>query len=88
MSRKILFVPGVLVLLIALFLIVPLALAGEGACDERVNNTFDKLLECVTVEGVRQHQAAFQAIADANGGTRAAGTSGYDASVAYVKETL
>ena len=28
--------------------------------------------------------AAFQAIADANGGTRAAGTPGYDASVDYV----
>ena len=39
------------------------------------------LLECVTLEGVRAHQAAFQAIADANGGTRAAGTDGYDASV-------
>jgi Zn-dependent M28 family amino/carboxypeptidase len=33
---------------------------------------------------VREHQAALQAIANANGGTRAAGTPGYDASVAYV----
>jgi aminopeptidase Y len=38
----------------------------------------------VDVEGVREHQQAFQAIATANGGTRAAGTSGYDASVDYV----
>jgi Zn-dependent M28 family amino/carboxypeptidase len=45
-------------------------------------------LECVTLDGVRSHQAAFQAIADANSGTRAAGTPGYDASVAYVAETL
>ena len=45
----------------------------------RVNNTFNKLLECVTLDGVRSHQAALQAIADANGGTRAAGTPGYDA---------
>ena len=30
----------------------------------------------------------FQAIADANGGVRAAGTPGYDASVDYVAETL
>jgi Zn-dependent M28 family amino/carboxypeptidase len=37
---------------------------------------------------VREHQAAFQEIADANGGTRAAGTPGYDASVDYVVETL
>jgi Zn-dependent M28 family amino/carboxypeptidase len=58
--------------------------AGSAACDNRVNNTFAKLLECVTVDGVRQHQAALQAIADANGGTRASGTPGYDASVDYV----
>ena len=64
------------------------ASAGETACPNRVNNTFDKLLECVTLDGVRAHQAAFQAVADANGGTRAAGTPGYDASVDYVAETL
>ena len=47
------------------------------------------MLECVSVDGVREHQAAFQAIADANGGTRAAGTPGYDASVdGYVIDTL
>jgi len=60
----------------------------QVACDNRTNNTYDKLLECVRLDGVRAHQAAFQAIADANGGNRAAGTSGYDASVDYVIETL
>jgi Zn-dependent M28 family amino/carboxypeptidase len=40
----------------------------------------------VTVEGIREHQAALQQIADANGGNRAAGTPGYDASVAYIVE--
>jgi Zn-dependent M28 family amino/carboxypeptidase len=54
------------------------------SCGSRVNNTFAKLLECVTLEGVRAHQAAFQAIADVNGGTRAAGTTGYEQSVNYV----
>lgn len=68
---------------------LPAAAAGApAACDVRANNTFDKLLQCVTVEGVREHQAAFQAIANANGGIRAAGTPGYDASVAYVAERL
>jgi hypothetical protein len=62
--------------------------AGANACDNRVNNTFEKLLECVTLEGVRTHQAALQAIADANGGTRAAGTPGYADSADYVAETL
>jgi len=66
----------------------PAALAGPESCETRVNNTHAKLLECVTLEGVREHQAAFQAIADANGGTRAAGTPGYDESVEYVVERL
>ena len=68
--------------------LVSTARAGEESCTDRVNNTFDKLLECVTVDGVRAHQAALQAIADANGGTRETGTPGYDASVDYVAETL
>ncbi|MGH8916171.1 MAG: M20/M25/M40 family metallo-hydrolase, partial [Acidimicrobiia bacterium] len=38
----------------------------------------------MTVAGIRDHQLALQQIADANGGTRAAGTAGYDASVDYV----
>ena len=55
---------------------------GAGAapppqtCETRVNNTYSRLLACVTLEGVREHQAAFQAIADANGGNRAAGDAG------------
>ena len=58
--------------------------AGPASCDSRVNNTIDKLLECVDVEAAREHQAAFQAIADDNGGVRTSGTPGYDASAAYV----
>ncbi|MDF1501705.1 M28 family peptidase [Roseisolibacter sp. H3M3-2] len=42
----------------------------------------------VTVDRVRAHQAALQAIADANGGTRVAGTAGGDASEAYVHARL
>ena len=64
------------------------AQAGPAACDTRVNNTFEKLLECVTLEGAREHQAALQAIADANGGTRASGTPGYEESVDYVVERM
>ena len=62
--------------------------ASPTICAARSNNTFEKLLECVTLDGVRAHQAEFQAIADANGGTRAAGTPGYEASVSYVVEKL
>ena len=51
-----------------------MAQGSSASCGNRVNNTFEKLLECVTLDGVRSHQAALQAIADANGGVRAAGT--------------
>jgi Zn-dependent M28 family amino/carboxypeptidase len=64
------------------------AAPSQAACDSRNNNQYSKLLECVRLSEVREHQAAFQAIADANGGTRAAGTPGYDASVDYVIDTL
>ena len=79
-------------LLLLLFVAIPLAFsvasAGEAGCSSRDNNNFNKLLECVTVDGVRQHQAAFQAIADANNGIRTAGTPGYDQSVDYVAGRL
>ncbi|MFQ6172925.1 M28 family peptidase [Oryzobacter sp. R7] len=57
-------------------------------CDTRANVTYQNLLDCVTLAGVREHQQALQAIADANGGNRAAGTAGYEASVEYVVQTL
>jgi len=60
------------------------ALDASASCANRVNNTFDKLLSCVTLEGVRARQQALQDIATANGGVRASGTPGYDQSVAYV----
>jgi Zn-dependent M28 family amino/carboxypeptidase len=82
----------ILTIIAATFAYAPAAIAGSkaepAACQNRNNNTHAKLLECVTLEGVREHQAAFQAIADANGGTRAAGTPGYDESVDYVVERL
>ncbi|HSL31847.1 MAG TPA: M28 family peptidase, partial [Anaerolineales bacterium] len=78
----------VLTMFAAVFGFAPTVLAGPAACDTRVNNTHAKLLECVTLEGVREHQAAFQEIADENGGTRASGTPGYDESVDYVVERM
>jgi Zn-dependent M28 family amino/carboxypeptidase len=82
---------GLVAAAIAATTMVPAAAAAapsQGACDTRNNNTYDKLLECVRVEGVREHQAAFQQIADENGGNRAAGTEGYERSVDYVVETM
>jgi Zn-dependent M28 family amino/carboxypeptidase len=62
-------------------------------CKLRANHTYERLLDCVTLQGVRAHQAELQAIADENDdlyypGTRAAGTEGYEDSVAYVAEQL
>ena len=57
-------------------------------CDARVNDNVKKLLECMNLQGVREHQAAFQAIADANGGTRVSGSPGYDASAAYAAQVF
>jgi Zn-dependent M28 family amino/carboxypeptidase len=83
---------GVAVLLLAALLPGQASAQGRG-CANATNNTYKKLLGCVTLEGVREHQAAFQAIADANDdpfypGTRAAGTEGYANSVEYVAGLL
>ena len=64
------------------------AAAGPKSCENRTNDTIAKLLECVTLDGVREHQQAFQAIADANGGNRFSGLPGHDASVDYVVDRL
>jgi Zn-dependent M28 family amino/carboxypeptidase len=64
------------------------ASAGPAACDRRANNTQSKLQACVTLDGVREHQAELQAIADANGGSRATGMPGYDASVDYIVQRM
>jgi aminopeptidase Y len=81
---------GLLTLLSVLlaFTIPNAVIAGSKSCDNRVNNTQKKLQECVTVDGVREHQAALQAIADANNGIRVSGTPGYDQSVDYVVDQL
>ncbi|MET0763660.1 MAG: M20/M25/M40 family metallo-hydrolase [Blastococcus sp.] len=81
-------------LLVALMLPSTAAVAQTGGgCENRNNNTYEKLLDCVTLEGVREHQQALQDIADKNDdpnypGTRADGTAGYDNSVDYVSGLL
>jgi Zn-dependent M28 family amino/carboxypeptidase len=65
-----------------------LAQVPQASCDDRANNTYPKILECIRLGQVREHQAALQEIADENDGNRFSGFSGYDASVDYVVETL
>ena len=55
------------------------AAPAQKGCDNRTNTTVQALLECVRLAASVEHLEAFQAIADANGGTRAAGTPGYEA---------
>lgn len=79
-----------IVALIAALLPTAAVQAKQGnACDTRTNNTYTKLLDCLTADGVFEHQQALQEIAEANDdpfypGTRAAGTAGYQDSVDYV----
>lgn len=46
------------------------------------------LRAAITVDALRGHLETFQAIAEANGGNRAYGTPGYQASVKYVRDLL
>src|SRR5262245_15747134 len=47
-----------------------------------------RLAQATTGEGVARHLAAFQRIADASGGTRAAGTPGHERSAYYAGRLL
>ncbi|MCW7538080.1 M28 family metallopeptidase [Aquabacterium sp. A7-Y] len=71
-------------------LVLTLAGCGGGddddeSCAERVNDTQEELLECVTLDGVRKHLVEFQKIADTHG-NRASGEPGFDASIDYAQK--
>lgn len=57
-------------------------------CINRVNDTPEKLTECITQDGLMDHLIELQDIADNNGGSRGAGTSGYADSVAYIHDQM
>jgi len=61
---------------------------APAGCERRVNASVEKLLRCVTPEGVTEHLQALQDVADAHGGNRASTTPGYTASIDYVQDTL
>ena len=65
---------------ILLTLMVIVALVAAGIASAAVPTDSADLRDAVTVDGIMEHERAFQAIADANGDTRASGTPGYDAS--------
>ncbi|KGN30507.1 hypothetical protein N802_06740 [Knoellia sinensis KCTC 19936] len=75
-------------LLITAAAVSALGLSAALPAGAAVGTDTSALRAAVTTAGVMEHAEAFQAIADANGGTRASGTPGYDASAAYVTEVL
>ena len=64
------------------------ALACASAASAATPSDTKALRDAVTAGGITDHLEAFQTIADMNGGTRASGTPGYDASLSYVKNKL
>ncbi len=82
---------GTLAVVLATAMLPTVATAGPsdtGCENKNLNLKVEKLLDCVNGDDVFTHLEAFQAIADANGGTRASGTPGYDQSANYVAGLL
>jgi Zn-dependent M28 family amino/carboxypeptidase len=75
-------------LVAALTALAAFAVPAASASADPDNNNSPKLRAAVTVDGIREHMAAWQAIANANSGNRLAGTSGHDASAQYVFDRL
>lgn len=77
---------------VPLFVVAALAagsLVAAGAPAEALDTVNTKpLRDAVTVSGILSHERVLQRIANQNGGTRASGTPGFEASTAYVKKTL
>jgi Zn-dependent M28 family amino/carboxypeptidase len=71
---------------VAVVLLTALLAPSPALAIDEINTR--RLRNAVTVNGVLGHERVFQRIANNNGGTRASGTPGYDASAAYVKGRL
>lgn len=71
-------------------IVATIALAFTLAPPANADNGTDTLAlrEAVSAANITDHLEALQAIADANGGTRAAGTPGYEASAVYIEQQL
>ena len=63
-------------------------LVGAPAVSAAPSTDTQALRDAVTVSGILGHEQALQDIADANAGTRASGTPGFDASKDYVVDQL
>lgn len=69
---------------IAVLTLVLLVASAVPAVSAPNNNNSKKLRAAVTVEGILEHEQAFQSFADAGGDNRLSGAPGYEDSVDYV----
>src|SRR5829696_9908055 len=72
--------------IVAVALVTAMLVATPALAAYEVNTK--RLRNAVTVGGILSHERVFQRIANQNGGTRASGTPGYDASADYVAGRL
>src|SRR4051812_30701925 len=87
--------PWVVSLAVAAALSAPSGARAQSStgCENRVNDTPSKLVECIRTDDLWSHMQAFQAIANANPGadghpSRNSGEPGYKASVDYVASLM
>jgi Zn-dependent M28 family amino/carboxypeptidase len=73
---------------LALVLALLVAFGVVSVATAAVPTDSSALRNAVGFKGIMKHESEFQNIADANDGTRAASTPGYDASVKYVADKL
>jgi hypothetical protein len=69
------------ILVVAVVLITALLAPAPAFAIDEIDTK--RLRNAVTVSGILAHERIFQRIANQNGGTRASGTPGYDASAAW-----
>lgn len=62
--------------------------APAPTCATQVNDTKEKLMACVTLEGVKARLQTLQDISNANGGNRASGNPGHLKSVEYAEKVF
>jgi Zn-dependent M28 family amino/carboxypeptidase len=72
--------------IVAVVLLTALLAPSPALAIDEVNTR--RLRNAVTVSGILGHERVFQRIANQNGGTRASGTPGYEASATHVKDRL
>ncbi len=86
-NRAITALVGLSLTAVGLAVVSPVEAAPSPRCGGNPDSV-SVLMECVTLDGVMEHQRKFQKIADKYDGTRASGTRGYDKSADYVDDRL